>query len=67
MFFRKMNVRCIECARFVPSKDNPRRGTCHIIEIADATLACDCRWFESLNEKDAEPAKQAASGKSGTD
>jgi hypothetical protein len=48
MFFRKTNVRCIDCGRFVPTKDNPKRGTCHIIEIADATLPCDCRWFEPL-------------------
>ena len=64
MFFRKANIRCIDCRRFVPDKDDPNRGTCHIIEITDAGAVRDCRWFEPVegeqarhNPSEAEPAQ----------
>ncbi len=46
MFFRKTNVRCVDCRRFVPGNDDARRGTCHLIEVDDATTSRDCRWYE---------------------
>jgi len=43
-------------------KENAKRGTCHVIEISDATLPCDCRWYEPLDEKrPAKPLKEHAS------
>ena len=48
MFFRKANIKCINCAKFVPDENDPYRGTCHIIEITDASAVRDCRWYEPI-------------------
>lgn len=59
MFFRKTNIRCAECRNFVHDENDLNRGTCHIIEISDAGAVRDCRWYESIEEKNAKPGDPA--------